>query len=521
MMETMEDEWAMRLFNAYVQLALVKSGRIEREIAVLGDPFGTGLLISGVIDQLQYSPKEKTLSLLDYKTRVKRSLPSGSQKASTSLQLMLYKSLLDHMTTGFFQVHQLRELGLDFNMPLSSGPVDHVLNSGRLGGLLFCGDGWTTFGGFAKSVCSLIADLDLPLVGSMVVHYIHQGSKETIGVESVEYHEDLMRGQLEHSLEFWKGGRQACGVEVEEAWKCRTCQFRDVCVWRLQRCCNVTRTSLKDCREGSSVSALKDCRESSAVSALKDCRESSAVSALKDCREGSSVSALKDCREGSSVSALKDCREGSSVSSLKDWHEGSSVSALKDWHEGSSVSALKDWHEGSSVSALKDCHEGSSVSALKDCRESSAVSALKDCRESSAVSALKDCREGSSVSALKDCREGSSVSALKDCREGSSVSSLKDWHEGSSVSALKDWHEGSSVSALKDWHEGSSVSALKDCHEGSSVSALKDWHEGSSVSALKDCHEGSSVSSLKDCHEGSIVSISNANSDDILDDLFR
>eukprot|EP00731_Ephydatia_muelleri_P004858 Em0002g1034a len=244
-METREDEWAMRLFNTYIQLLLVKEGRTEREIPVLGDPFSSGLLLSGVIDQLQYSPKEKLLTLLDFKTRVKKCLPSRAQKAATALQLMLYKSLLDQMTTGFFQVHQLRDLDLDFNMPLSSGPVDHILNSG-LGSLLFRDEGWTTFGGFAKSVCLLIAGLDLPLVGPMLVHYIHQGSMETIGVEPVEYDEDEMRRHLEHSLAFWKGTRLSQGVEVEEAWKCKTCQFRDVCVWRLRRCCRVASTPLCD-----------------------------------------------------------------------------------------------------------------------------------------------------------------------------------------------------------------------------------------------------------------------------------
>eukprot|EP00731_Ephydatia_muelleri_P004854 Em0002g1030a len=120
----------MRLFNTYLQLLIVKEGRTERETPVLGDLFSSGLLLFGVIDQLQYSPKEKLLTLLDFKTRVKKCLPSRAQKAATALQLMLYNLLLDQMTTGFFQVHQLRDLDLNFNMPLSSVPVDHILNSG-------------------------------------------------------------------------------------------------------------------------------------------------------------------------------------------------------------------------------------------------------------------------------------------------------------------------------------------------------------------------------------------------------
>ena len=50
---TKEDRWAVQLIDSYVQLASIMSGGLEREIAVFGDPFEMGILISGVIDQLQ------------------------------------------------------------------------------------------------------------------------------------------------------------------------------------------------------------------------------------------------------------------------------------------------------------------------------------------------------------------------------------------------------------------------------------------------------------------------------------
>jgi len=33
-------------------------------------------------------------------------------------------------------------------------------------------------------------------------------------------------------LEWWDGKRSTKGVEIEEAYKCRTCEFEEGCSWR-------------------------------------------------------------------------------------------------------------------------------------------------------------------------------------------------------------------------------------------------------------------------------------------------
>jgi exonuclease V len=33
-------------------------------------------------------------------------------------------------------------------------------------------------------------------------------------------------------MEWWKGQREAKGVDIEEAFKCRTCEFASDCSWR-------------------------------------------------------------------------------------------------------------------------------------------------------------------------------------------------------------------------------------------------------------------------------------------------
>jgi len=42
-------------------------------------------------------------------------------------------------------------------------------------------------------------------------------------------------------LGFWKGEREPRGVEVNDAWKCRACEFRDECAWVKERDENMVR----------------------------------------------------------------------------------------------------------------------------------------------------------------------------------------------------------------------------------------------------------------------------------------
>lgn len=233
---TKEDRWAVQLIDSYVQLASIKSGGLEREIAVFGDPFGMGILINGVIDQLQYSPESKELILLDYKTRKSNSLPSFEQKRGHSLQLMLYKCMLDFLLCGATQVSLLSQHAkLVFSTPLTSGPVEYIRQCGLQGLLMGDKDKPVLFGEVAESIGKLIAGLGLPLVSTLVVQYEHQATGEVIGIETVEYDEHWMKAELDTCFSFWLGRRPARGVDIEATWKCDSCQFRDICVWRMQK----------------------------------------------------------------------------------------------------------------------------------------------------------------------------------------------------------------------------------------------------------------------------------------------
>lgn len=238
---------AVQLINTYAQLATIKAGKIEREISVFGDPCDQGILVRGVIDQLQFSPENNELILTDNKTRRTKSIPGPKQKMGTRLQLMLYKYLLDYMLLGITKSTLLYDhLDLNQDAFLTSGPLDFIQSCGL--GALF----WDTkpdtsnsgslglpqlkFGTVVNSIMTHIAGLNLPLVESLMVQYEHQETGEVLGVDSVEYDEQWMKARVEDSLEFWRGERVARGVAIEDAaWKCGSCQFREICVWRLNQ----------------------------------------------------------------------------------------------------------------------------------------------------------------------------------------------------------------------------------------------------------------------------------------------
>ena len=235
---TKEDKAAVQLINTLTQLSVIKTGAIEREIPVFGDPFDSPVLVRGVIDQLQYCSDSRELILTDHKTRKSTYLPTTQQKKGTSLQLMLYKYLLDRMCLGMTKPELLfRHLNLDRDSQLTQGPLDHIQNCGltsffsseesQLEGL--------KFGTVADCILESVSRLGLPLVGPLMVQYEQQSSGEILGLDTVEYDEGWMEAELERTLEYWEGARPAQGVDIETAWKCGSCQFREICTWRLKK----------------------------------------------------------------------------------------------------------------------------------------------------------------------------------------------------------------------------------------------------------------------------------------------
>ena len=244
---TREDKWAIRLLNTYNQLSIIKEGKLEREISVFGELFDVGVLLNGIVDQLQYCKDKEELIVTDLKTRRTNTLPSRSQVAGHKLQVMIYKMLLDGLTRGESKMDSLVEhLRLNRSTRLTNSVTEHICVAGLRSIFtpsnsdeILCEDDLDmklTFGDFIHTIGSLIRGLDLPPVNSLTIYYEHQGSNEVIGVQDVAFDESWVREMLESSVGFWRGKREATGPDIEDLdFKCVSCQFKNVCVWRKQK----------------------------------------------------------------------------------------------------------------------------------------------------------------------------------------------------------------------------------------------------------------------------------------------
>ena len=254
--KTLEDRWAVTLLDTYNQLSTVASGSLEREINVFGDLFDRDILLKGIIDQVQYSKETGELTILDFKTRRTNTMPSEEQKRGHALQLMLYKCMLDSLTTGITKMNLLaKHLNLNFKCELTEGVLEHIDRYGlralftrskitasvgeniQNSPIIAEGEGVfrVTLGDVATKISELIVGLNLPLVSSLMVQYVYQQTHAEIGIEVIEHDERWARKEYENSLDFWLGKREPRGVDLEDLWKCESCQFKDVCVWRRQK----------------------------------------------------------------------------------------------------------------------------------------------------------------------------------------------------------------------------------------------------------------------------------------------
>lgn len=241
---TREDKWAVQLLNSYKQLGIVKEGKLEREISVFGSLFNTGILLNGIIDQLQYSADTQKLIVTDLKTRRTNSMPGESQILGHKLQVMIYKMLLDGLTRGTTKTDVLVEhLNLNVSAPLSIEVIEYIQVMGLQSVFAtFCSPEETsikesglTFGDLLQSVSKLIRGLDLPPVTSLSIYYEYQETSAVIGVEEIMFDENWVKEKLESAIKFWRGDREPIGPDIEDLWKCDMCQFKRVCVWRKQK----------------------------------------------------------------------------------------------------------------------------------------------------------------------------------------------------------------------------------------------------------------------------------------------
>ncbi|KAK9480198.1 exonuclease V [Lipomyces japonicus] len=195
---------------------------------------------------------DRQIRIADSKTRRDKSIPGESQRKSTYYQLMMYYRLFKNLVHGEFDfdrwsahmrinpdaklsnVFQTEFLKQDsvtqiFDMELQATEWnDNTEYFELLFNIKTLRDLWNVLKFKFAEFRGQISD-------QLTVVYIWQGDSEIFGGIDYSYKKEDVDQFLQDVLSYWRAERNPKGVEVEEAFKCRTCVFADQCLWRNEK----------------------------------------------------------------------------------------------------------------------------------------------------------------------------------------------------------------------------------------------------------------------------------------------
>lgn len=284
---TKEDSFALRMWNFIQGMRTLRETGLTREVEVWGMVHGN--FVNGVIDALSHEnpnpefekelaeqtkvdPKQTSLMsfvtrngkpadaapspkvyLVDVKTRGSLAPVTKALLRPAKIQLLLYHRFLSDIAAGrleFFKV--FRRYGLDADDTFSDG---FIAQMGDLHDEIFqdSQSSETSAESFDSQSRTGVLKYQtlrelLPLMkeeinltfpegdksmGSMLrVQYVHRDDGREIDVHDFPVSTHALDNYLTQYMQWWQGKRKANGVEIEEAFKCRTCEFAADCTWR-------------------------------------------------------------------------------------------------------------------------------------------------------------------------------------------------------------------------------------------------------------------------------------------------
>ncbi|KAH8659235.1 exonuclease V a 5' deoxyribonuclease-domain-containing protein [Tricladium varicosporioides] len=206
----------------------------------------------------QHRVQTNKVYLCDVKTRSVKSLPSGPSMRPTKMQLMLYHKLLSDLATNAVDFSVLSDrYRLDQTRIFSDSLIAQIGSLNEEYDALSeparsqeSEPSWSQ-----DSLSQLLAHNNLELLWSYMieefqqtipygvnslgevlkVEYRSQTSGEIIGFKTFSMSDKDLKAYINHEMEWWRGTRKAEGVIVEEAYKCRSCDFAETCEWRLEK----------------------------------------------------------------------------------------------------------------------------------------------------------------------------------------------------------------------------------------------------------------------------------------------
>ncbi|WPH00085.1 putative exonuclease v, mitochondrial [Acrodontium crateriforme] len=212
---------------------------------------------AGLLGTLQ--PKLRTIYVFDIKTRQSKTLPSApSQLKPVQMQLMLYHRFFSALASdqvpasavfrrygvapdeqfsdtflaqlGMLEIHGSQNSFTDPEdddigppSPLRD-PMDEILAHNTLSSLwrLLVSE-FASAAPFGAISPLLTAEYRTPTDGALM------------GRRSFAFNAQQLDQYVADEMKWWKGERPVKGVEIEEAFKCRICEFAPTCQWRIDR----------------------------------------------------------------------------------------------------------------------------------------------------------------------------------------------------------------------------------------------------------------------------------------------
>ena len=194
----------------------------------------------------------KKVYITDVKTRGNKTLPRGASFRPTVLQLMLYRHLLYHLATNkvdclaLFDRYQLdpsanftdsfiAQIG-NLNTDAFSSPTTSPLSSQDSLQLLTSHNSLLELWSLMIQTFLHTFPAGAASIGDVLqAEYRSPADGEVIGAKTLLYDSAMLQTYLADEIRWWRGEREAVGVSVEEAYKCRSCEFADGCDWRIAK----------------------------------------------------------------------------------------------------------------------------------------------------------------------------------------------------------------------------------------------------------------------------------------------
>ncbi|KAI4606720.1 hypothetical protein J4E80_010032 [Alternaria sp. BMP 0032] len=278
--ESKEDRFGLRMWNAISGLRCLRETGLTRELEVWG--VLEGQVINGVIDEISYEcpdpefeeelertraeknggivplppgqlsitdafakaskppsssplfstpPSDRQIYIADVKTRSAKSLPTGASLRPTWMQLMLYRKLLESLSLNTVDAETVfARYSLDPLTPFTPLFLSEISNLGPENAA-------TSYPNLLALWSLLVTEMQATFPPSSLspilrAEFRYAKTGDVLGSRLTVYEASVVDGYVESEMDWWKGRREAKGVEIEEAFKCRICDFSEECSWR-------------------------------------------------------------------------------------------------------------------------------------------------------------------------------------------------------------------------------------------------------------------------------------------------